>query len=377
MPWNNQNGGGRNGGSRGPWGNGPSNGGSTPDLEELLKRSQEKLRQALPRGFGGGGATIAGLIVAVVWLLSGVYVVNPDEQGVVLRFGAFNRVTTPGINYHLPWPVESVETPQVTRENQLNVGYTVPRTGGNTDAVRDVPEESLMLTGDENIIDINFTVFWVIQDAGDFLFNVQNLGTQQDLTIRAAAESAMREVVGRNQIEPILTANREPIQEEVRGLMQRILDSYGAGVTITRVQMQKADPPAQVLEAYRDVQAARTDQDRMRNEAEAYANRIVPEARGGAARIIQQSEGYKQQVTAQAQGEAQRFIAVFDQYKRAPDVTRRRIYLETMQDVLGNMNKVILDNRSGQGVVPYLPLPELQRQQTRPGPPVADASGAR
>jgi modulator of FtsH protease HflK len=377
MPWNNQNGGGRNGGGRGPWGNGPSGGGSTPDLEELLKRSQEKIRQHLPRGFGGGGATIAGLIVVVVWLLSGVYVVNPDEQGVVLRFGAYNRVTTPGINYHLPWPLESVETPQVTRENQLNVGYTVPRPGANTDAVRDVPEESLMLTGDENIVDINFTVFWVIRDASDFLFNVQNLGTQQDLTIRAAAESAMREVVGRNEIEPILTANREPIQEEVRGLMQRILDSYNAGVTVTRVQMQKADPPAQVLEAYRDVQAAVTDQDRMRNEAEAYANRVVPEARGGAARIIQQAEGYKQQVTAQAQGEASRFVAVFDQYKRAPDVTRRRIYLETMQDILGNMNKVILDNRGGQGVVPYLPLPELQRQQTRPGPPVADASGAR
>jgi membrane protease subunit HflK len=377
MPWNNQNGGGRPGGGRGPWGNGPSHGGSPPDLEELLKRSQEKLRQALPRGFGGGGATIAGLIVVVVWLLSGVYVVNPDEQGVVLRFGAFNRVTTPGINYHLPWPLESVETPQVTRENQLNVGYALARPGGNTDNVRDVPEESLMLTGDENIVDINFTVFWVIKDAGAFLFNVQNLGTQEDLTIRAAAESAMREVVGRNLIEPILTASREPIQEEVRALMQRILDSYGAGVTITRVQMQKADPPQQVLEAYRDVQAARTDQDRMRNEAEAYANRIVPEARGGAARIVQQAEGYKQQVTAQAQGEAQRFIAVYDQYKRAPDVTRRRIYLETMQDILANMNKVILDNASGQGVVPYLPLPELQRQQNRPGPPVADASGAR
>ena len=380
MPWNNQNGGGRNGGSRGPWGNGPSNGGSTPDLEELLRRGQEKLRQhvRLPGGLGGGGATIAGLIVVVVWLFSGVYVVNADEQGVVLRFGAFDRITTPGINYHLPWPIESVETPQVTRENQLNVGYTLPRTAGNPDAIRDVPEESLMLTGDENIVDINFTVFWVIKDAGDFLFNVENLGTQEDLTIRAAAESAMREVVGRNLIEPILTASREPIQEEVRELMQRILDSYDAGVTVTRVQMQKADPPAQVLEAYRDVQAARTDQDRMRNEAEAYANRVVPEARGGAARILQQAEGYKQQVTVQAQGEAQRFIAVYDQYRRAPEVTRRRIYLETMQDILGNMNKVILDNRGGQGVVPYLPLPELQqRQPTRPGPPVADASGAR
>jgi membrane protease subunit HflK len=376
MPWNNQNGGGRpGGGGRGPWGSG-SGGGSPPDLEELLKRSQEKLRQALPRGFGGGGAVIVGLIVVVVWLFSGVYVVNPDEQGVVLRFGEFVGRTTPGINYHIPWPIETVETPQVTRENQLNIGYVLPRQANNPEATRDVPEESLMLTGDENIVDINFTVFWVIKDAGAFLFNVQNLGTQQDLTIRAVGESAMREVVGRNQIEPILTANREPIQEEVRGLMQRILDSYGAGVTVTRVQMQKADPPAQALEAYRDVQAARTDQDRMRNEAEAYANKVVPEARGGAARIIQQAEGYKQQVTAQAQGEAQRFISVYDQYKKAPEVTRRRIYLETMQDILANMNKVIVDNKGGQGVVPYLPLPEL-RQGGRAGPPVADAGGGR
>jgi membrane protease subunit HflK len=370
MPWNNQTGGGRPGGGRGPWGNGPSGGGSPPDLEEFLKRSQEKLRQALPKGLGGGGMLIVALIVAAVWLASGIYVVNPDEQGVVLRFGAFVGRTTPGINYHLPWPIESVETPTVTRENQLNIGYRL----GNGDNRRDIPEESLMLTGDENIVDINFTIFWVIKDASSFLFNVQNLGTQQDLTIRAVAESAMREVVGKNQIEPILTANREPIQEEVRELMQRILDSYAAGVTVTRVQMQKADPPAQVLQAYRDVQAARTDQDRMRNEAEAYANKVVPEARGGAARILQQAEGYKQQVTAEAQGEAQRFIAVYDQYKKAPDVTRRRIYLETMQSVLGNMNKVIMDNKGGQGVVPYLPLPEL-RQGGRSGPPVADAGG--
>ena len=219
--------------------------------------------------------------MVVVWLASGIYVVNPDEQGVVLRFGAFNRVTTPGINYHLPWPIESAETPR-SRARTSSISATRLGTGGNTDAVRDVPEESLMLTGDENIVDINFTVFWVIKDASAFLFNVQNLGSQQDLTIKAVAESAMREVVGRNQIEPILTANREPIQEEVRDLMQRILDSYDAGVTVTRVQMQKADPPAQVLDAYRDVQAARTDQDRMRNEAEAYANKVVPEARGGA-----------------------------------------------------------------------------------------------
>jgi modulator of FtsH protease HflK len=375
MPWNNQTGGGRpGGGGRGPWGSGPSGGGSPRDFEEFLRRSQERLRRALPKNFGGGGTLIVGLIVVAVWLMSGIYVVDPDEQGVVLRFGAFIGRTTPGINYHLPWPVESVETPKVTRENQLNVGYRL----GSAEGGRDVPEESLMLTGDENIVDINFTVFWVIKDASAFLFNVENPDGQLDATIKAVAESAMREVVGKNQIEPILTADREPIQDEVRDLMQRILDSYGAGVTVTRVQMQKADPPAQVIEAYRDVQAARTDQDRMRNEAEAYANKVVPEARGQAARIVQQAEGYKQQVTAEAQGEAARFISIYDEYKKAPDVTRRRIYLDTMRDIFADMNKVIVDNKGGSGVVPYLPLPEL-RQGTpiKPGAPVADARGGR
>jgi modulator of FtsH protease HflK len=373
MPWNNQTGGGRpGGGGRGPWGSGPG-GGPRPDLEELLRRGQERLRRALPGNFRGSGVAVAGGIAVLVWLASGIYVVDPEEQGVVLRFGAFVGRTTPGINYHFPWPIESVETPKVTRENQLNIGYRL----GSSDGTRDVPEESLMLTGDENILDINFTVFWVISDAAQFLFNVQNPEGQLDGTIKAVAESAMREVVGKNQIEPILTANREPIQDEVRILMQRILDAYGAGVTITRVQMQKADPPAQVLEAYRDVQAARTDQDRMRNEAEAYANKVVPEARGQAARVIQQAEGYKQQVTAEAQGEAARFISVYDEYKKAPDVTRRRIYLDTMRDVLAETNKVILDNKSSSGVLPYLPLPAL-RQGTPPrttGAPVADAGG--
>jgi membrane protease subunit HflK len=298
----------------------------------------------------------------VVWLASGIYVVQPDEQGVVQRFGAFVKRTSPGINYHLPWPIESVQTPQVTREQQLNIGYRAETPNG-----RDIPEESLMLTGDENIVDINFTVFWAIKDAGAFLFNVENPADALDATIKAVAESAMREVVGKNQIEPILTENREAIQDEVRTLMQTTLDAYSAGVTITRVQMQKADPPSQVIDAYRDVQAARTDQDRMRNEAEAYANRVIPEARGEAARIIQQSEGYKQQTVAEAQGEAQRFIAVYEQFKKAPDVTRRRMYLETMQQVLSGMNKVIVDSRgNGQGVVPVLPLPGLTAPAATP-----------
>jgi membrane protease subunit HflK len=225
-------------------------------------------------------------------------------------------------------------------------------------------------------------VFWVVKDAADYLFNVENPGNPnaaiKEATIKAVSESAMREVVGRNVIDTVLTENREMIQDDVRTLAQQILDAYGAGVTITRVQMAKADPPAQVIDAYRDVQAARTDQDRMRNEAEAYANRIVPEARGAAARIIQQAEAYKAQVVAEADGEAQRFVAILNEYRNAPGVTRRRIYLETMQQIFGNMNKVILDTENG--VAPYFPLPAItqgtgnQRPAVMPPPPQAGAN---
>ena len=371
MAWNNLIGG--SGGGTSGMGS-PEGGLGPPDLERILERGRELLRE-----IRGTGVIIVGLIVAGIWLTSGIYVVNPDEQGVVLRFGALSGRTGPGLHYRLPWPIESVDTPKVTRENQLDIGYR----SGNAGRARDVPEESLSLTGDENIVDIDFTVFWVIKDAAAFLFNVDNQG-QDSFTIKAVAESAMREVVGKNKIEPILTVSRDMIQMEVRDLMQKILDSYGAGVTITRVQLQKVDPPTQVLASYRDVQAARTDQDRMRNEAEAYANKVVPEARGGAARIVQQGEGYKQQVTAEAQGESQRFLSVEEQYKKAPEVTRQRIYIDTMQSIFAGVNKVIVDNGSGPGVVPYLRLPEPQRGAPRPGtippvalPPVADAGKGR
>ena len=375
MPWNNQTGGRPGNGGRGPWGGGPS-GSQPPDLEELLKRSQERLRRAMPGGIGRGGVLIAVLIVGVVWLLSGIYVVQPDQQGVVLRFGGVVERTSPGINYHLPWPIETVETPSVTRENQISIGFEPAGDGSNQ--IRQVPEESLMLTGDENIVDINFTVFWVIKDAADYLFNVENPGNPnaviKEATVKAVAEAAMREVVGRNVIDTVLTENREMIQSDVRNLAQQVLDTYGAGVTITRVQMQKADPPAQVIDAYRDVQAARTDQDRMRNEAEAYANRVVPEARGAAARIIQQAEAYREQTVAEAEGEASRFSAILAEYQNAPDVTRRRIYLETMQQVFGNMNKVILDTENG--VAPYFPLPAITQGGTAARPGLAPATPA-
>ena len=361
MPWTNQGGGGdSNGGGqnpRGPWGRGPSGRGpQPPDLEDLLRRSQERLRAALPGGgFGSGALIVIVLAVIAVWLASGIYIVNHSEQGVVLRFGPFVARTGPGINYHLPWPIEIAYTPNVTQQNQINIGY---RTAGDTDdqsQAADVPEESLMLTGDENIVDINFTVFWVIKDAGQFLFDVENPGQ----TIKAVAESAMREVVGQNKIEPILTQDREPVQIQVRELMQKTLDSYGAGVTITSVQMQKADPPAEVIDSYRDVQSARADQERLRNEAEAYANKIIPEARGNAARIVQQAQAYKQQVIAEADGEAKRFVSVLDEYRKAPEVTRRRMYIETMSQVLGGVNKTVIDSDI-KGVVPYLPLPALK-----------------
>jgi membrane protease subunit HflK len=227
-----------------------------------------------------------------------------------------------------------------------------------------------MLTGDENIVDINFTVFWVVRDASDYLFNVENPGNPnaaiKEATIKAVAEATMREVVGRNVIDTVLTENREMIQADVALLAQQVLDSYGAGVTITRVQMQKADPPAQVIDAYRDVQAARTDQDRMRNEAQAYANSVVPQARGAAARIVQQAEAYREQTVAEAEGEASRFSAILTEYQNAPEVTRRRIYLETMQQIFGNMNKVIIDTENG--IAPYFPLPAITQGGGNPRP---------
>ena len=263
--------------------------------------------------------------------------------------------TAPGITIICPADRDGADT-QGDARNQINIGYRIEGDSSNEAATQDVPQESLMLTGDENIVDVNFTVFWVIKDAANYLFNVQN----PDAAIKAVAESAMREVVGQNNIEPILTQDRGPVQQQVQAVMQKTLDSYGAGVTITRVQMQKVDPPSQVIDSYRDVQAARTDQERMRNEAEAYANKIIPEARGQAAQIVQQAVAYKQQVIAEASGDAKRFISVYDEYRKAPQVTRKRIYLETMSSVLGGMNKVIMDDSAAKnGVVPYLPLQGL------------------
>lgn len=369
MPWSNQGGGPWGPGPKGPWGSGPqSSGPSPPDIEELLRRSQDKLKNVLPGGsLGGRGIAVVVAIALVLWGLSGFYRVETDELGVVLRFGKYVRDAKPGLNYHLPYPIESVLTPKVTRVNRIDVGIREDLRRGST--MRDVPEESLMLTGDENIVDVDFSVFWVIKPdkgAADYLFNIQN----PEGTVKAVAESAMREVIGRSEIQPILTGGRQNIETAVHELMQNILDSYGAGIQITQVQLQKVDPPAQVIDAFRDVQAARADLERAQNEAQTYANRVIPEARGRAAQITQAAEAYREQTVAEARGQAGRFNKIYDAYREAPDITRERLYLETMERVLGGTDKIIVDAaggaaNGGSGIVPYISLDELMKRGTQ------------
>lgn len=372
MPWKQQGGGGGpwgGGGGQGPWGRGPQ-GPNQPDFEELLRRGQDRIRSAFPGGMSGGrGILILVAIAIVVWLLSGFYRVQPDEQGVVLQFGRYIGTTSPGLNYHLPAPIQTVQTPTVTRVNRLEVGLRSLGEGRGNLAARDVPEESLMLTGDENIVDIDFTIFWRIKDAADFLFNVRN----PENSVKLAGESAMREVIGQTQIQSALTEGRNAIEIATRERLQKLLDSYGAGIAVQQVQLLKVDPPQPVIDAFIDVQRARADLERLRNEAEAYRNDILPRARGNAERMIQEARAYKEQITNKAQGEAQRFTQVYEAYKVSKDVTTGRIYLETFEEVFQGMNKIIIDRGAGQGVVPYLPLPEIQKR-VRAAPPTQGAS---
>jgi len=379
MPWSNQGGGPWGSGPRGPWGSGPQSAGpGTPDLEEILRRSQDKLRSVLPGGsLGGRGMIIIVLAAVVVWGLSGFFRVEPDELGVVMRFGKYTRDAKPGLNYHIPYPVETVLLPKITRVNRIDIGMRVVEDLRRGTAMRDVPEESLMLTGDENIVDVDFSVFWVIKPngAGDYLFNIQN----PEGTVKAIAESAMREIIGRSEIQPILTGARQTIETAVHELMQRVLNHYGAGIQITQVQLQKVDPPSQVIDSFRDVQAARIDAERAQNEAQTYGNRVVPEARGRVAQITQAAEAYREQTVAEAKGQTARFVQVYDQYKKAPDITRQRLYLETMERVFGGADKIILDSGppGGGGVVPYLPLNELTRQPATPRSTQTPTGGTR
>ncbi len=361
MPWGDKD-------SQGPWGRPQGGGGykpepsgqpQGPDFEELLRRGQEKFREFFPGGEGGArGLVLLAIIAVLLWLSSGIYFVKADEQGVVKRFGSYHRTTGAGLNYHLPYPIESVETPRVTAVNRVEIGFRSDSgfTRRGQDGERPIEEESLMLTGDENIVDIHFEVQWKISDAPNFLFNIRD----PENTVKDVAESAMREVIGKSPIAAVLAEGKLVVAQDTRALIQSTLDEYKAGIEVVALNLLKADPPAQVIDAFRDVQTARADMETLRNQAEVYSNDILPKARGQAQQMIFEAEGYRQEVIARAQGEASRFLAVYNEYKQARDVTRKRIYLETMEEILQGMNKMIVSDKSAGDVVPYLPLPALK-----------------
>ena len=315
----------------------------------MIRKSQEKLRSLAPKG---GDKLLIGLLIIIgiaVWLGSGFYRVEADEQGVVTRFGKFVKLEPPGLQYHMPYPIESVQTPKVTRVNQIELGV-----GANANA------QASMLTGDSKIVELAFAVFWQINNAGDYLFQLR----EPDQTVKAAAESVMRDIVGQNSIDYVLTDGREEVASQALQNLQTLLDEYKAGIIITNIQMLRADPPAQVIDAFRDVQRAAADKDRFQKQAEAYQRDVIPKARGEAAKLIEEAEAYKREVIARATGDANRFQNVYQSYSQSKDVTQTRIYLETMESVLKNANKVIIDEQNGAGgVVPYLPLPEIAQRK--------------
>ena len=360
MSWQNDNGSGSSGGGQSPWGRG--GGRPPPDIEELLRKGQDRIRRFIP----GGGSSAKGIIliiiaVGAVWLASGFYTVNPREQGVELVFGKLWEVTGPGLKYNLPAPLGEVITPQVEAINRVDVGFRGTADAGTRGGVaRDVPEESTILTGDQNIVDVDFQVQWRISDPVAFLFNIRD----PEATVKRAAESAMREVGGQTSFDDTVTVGRQQIEERTEELLQTILNNYNSGILIENVRLQKSDAPGEVIDAFNDVQRARQDKDRLQNEAQSYANSIVPEARGEAEQMIQQASAYRERLINEAEGEAQRFVSVYDAYKVAPKVTKRRMYLETIGQVFGAAEKVIIDGPvgGGQGVVPYLPLPEIKKR---------------
>ncbi|KUJ79896.1 FtsH protease activity modulator HflK [Ruegeria profundi] len=375
------------GNSGGPWGGGGSSGGGgnrgnngggrkppegdgpqIPEIDELMKKGQEQLRVLMGgrggsgrgggQGAGGGGpvftkgTVLIGVVVAaVLWGAASFYTVKPEEQSVELFLGEFSAVGNPGLNF-APWPFVTAEVIPVTREQNEDMGGA----RGSDDG--------LMLTGDENVVDIDYQVVWNINDPAKFLFNLRD----PRQTIRAVSESAMREIIAQSELAPILNRDRGIIADRLQDLIQTTMDSYDSGVNIVRVNFDKADPPQDVIAAFRDVQAAAQERDRLQNVADAYANRVLAEARGEAAQVLEEAEAYRAQQINSAQGEASRFSAVLEEYSKAPDVTRKRLYLERMEQVLGDVDKIILDENStgqGQGVVPYLPLNELRRNQVQ------------
>ncbi|MEC9433492.1 MAG: FtsH protease activity modulator HflK [Pseudomonadota bacterium] len=391
MPFSNNSGGpwggggkDRNSGSgdRGPWGGGKGGGGGGgdqgPDMDELLRQGRDRLKvifggggpggggnrggggggSGLPDGIGRGGWVIALLAAGGAWLAASLYTVDNSEQSVELMFGKFASIGQPGLNF-APWPVVTYEVLPVTRENVINIGQNTARSSNGSRQT----DMGLMLTGDENIVDVDYQVVWNIADPARFLFNL----AEPEASIRAVSEAAMREVIGKSELSPILNRDRAIVSQDVQQLIQATLDSYESGVNIVRVNFDKADPPREVIDAFRDVQAAGQDRVRSENTAEAYANRALAEARGQSAQLVQEAEAYNAQTVNDAQGDAARFLAILAEYRNAEDVTRKRLYLETMEKVLGDVDKIVIEEGAGgsgaggSGVVPYLPLDQLRR----------------
>ncbi|SMQ69050.1 protease FtsH subunit HflK [Devosia lucknowensis] len=354
MPWeNNGGGGGRNNG--GPWGQAPGGGGggprrpgnNTPNLEDILNRGRAQLGGGLP---GGRWLLVGGVLVLVAfWALNSIYTVDPQEVGVELRLGKpKEELATPGLHFHL-WPIETVEKVTVT-VNQTTIGTS-------TGSGRAGDDDGLILSGDQNIVDVRFSVFWAVANPIDYLFNVRD----PEAMVQNAAESAMREVVGRRPANDVFRDDQAGIETEVREITQTILDSYGLGVTVSQISIEGAQPPAEVADAFNEVQRAEQDEDRVQEEARSYANTLLGDARGQAAAQREEAAAYANQVVQEATGQAERFNSVYAEYVNAPDVTRQRLYLETMEQVLSTSEKVLVENGAGgSGVVPYLPLPELR-----------------
>jgi len=372
MAWNNNGGGGPwGGGGGGPWGGGNRGGGPRrpPDMDDVIRKGQERLRSLIPGGFGSfKGILLIALAAIVIWLATGFFRVQPNQQAVQLIFGKpYGGPVSSGLHYNLPGPIGHVEVVNVQDQRRTVIGSRSTSGAGFNRGAR-TSAENLMLTGDENIVDIEFAVLWQIKDVFNYAFAVRN----GEDTVRAAAEAAMREVIGISNLQYAQTEGRTRIEQDTKELLQKILDDYGAGVRIAQVQLLRVDPPQEVIGAFRDVQAARADKEKNINEANTYRNQVLPRAKGEAAAIVQKAEAYKAQIVARAKGDAQRFNQVYEQYAKAKDITSERLYLDTMEDVLRNANKVIVDKGAmGPGVVPYLPLPDLHSGAASPPAPRA------
>lgn len=382
MAWNNQGGpwggGGGQGGGQSPWSRGPGGGGQPPDFEEMLRRGQDRMKNLVPGGMGAGkvGGLVA-ILAALLWLASGLYQVQPGEVGVPLIFGKYTGESTPdGLHWNWPAPIGSVLTPNVNQRNTVEIGFRGGSTGSTTSGGgSSIEEESLILTGDENIVQVETVVQWHIEDVEKYLFEIRdpNESLSPDAikndTVKNAIEAAIREIIGQNNFSYVYTEGRETIGGRAQTLAQKILDSYNSGIAIDNLSLQRVDAPQEAIDAFRDVQKARADKESSVNEAQAYFNRVTQDAAGRAVQMVREAEAYRTEKIAHAEGDSQRFLSVYAQYKQNPDVTSRRLYLETLESIMEKMNKVLIDTGGqGQGTVPYLPLDQLLRKPGQEAP---------